>query len=123
MKKLAIGLLLGLSACAATAEPTNGEAKQGENGVLTMWDSNRQSWLNVEPFWLEYAKQNGGLTWGKTDSYPDYDKVNEGDKILIQLAQGNCLMEFFHSRWRRANDVRRWNDQVNNFGGCPHVFE
>ncbi|MBE8167201.1 MAG: hypothetical protein HAW66_02375 [Shewanella sp.] len=123
MKKLAIVLLLGLSACAATAEPTNGEVKQVDNGSLTMWNTNSQSWLSVEDFWVEYAKNNGGLTWGKTDVYPDYDKVNEGDKILIQLDQGTCLMQFFHSRWRIANDVRRWNDQINDFGGCPHVFE
>ena len=68
---------------------------------------------NVESFWMKYARSKGGLTWGKSASYPEYEKVKEGDTLLIQLKQGPCLMEFFHSRWRRANDVRRWDDSIN----------
>ncbi len=79
--------------------------------------------MNIEAFWLQYADSKGGLTWGKSSSYPDYDKVKEGDTLLIELEQGPCLMEFFHSRWRRANDVWRWDDSINAYGGCPHVFE
>ena len=30
---------------------------------------------------------------------------------------------FFHSRWRRANDVRRWNPQFNEVLGCSVVFD
>ena len=78
--------------------------------------------VDVETFWLSYAKSKGGLTWGKSTSYPEYEKVKEGDTILIQLNQGPCLMEFFHSRWRRANDVRRWDDSINDYGGCPYTF-
>ena len=43
--------------------------------------------------------------------------------MMVELAQGPCLMEFFHSRWRRANDVRRWDESHNEFGGCPYVFD
>jgi len=32
-------------------------------------------------------------------------------------------MEFIHERWRRANDVRRWDDAFNDYAGCPHVFD
>lgn len=32
-------------------------------------------------------------------------------------------MEFFHNRWRRANDVRRWDPLFNEHGGCPDVFK
>lgn len=77
----------------------------------------------IESFWLKYTNLKGGLTWGSTSQYPDYDKVKEGDTLLIQLDQGPCLMEFFHSRWRRANDVRRWGEPINAYGGCPHVFD
>ncbi|MFT6311170.1 MAG: hypothetical protein ACJAQS_001541 [Porticoccus sp.] len=78
--------------------------------------------MNVETFWLNYAKSKGGQSWGKSISYPEYEKVKAGDTILIQLKQGSCLMEFFHNRWRRANDVKRWNDTMNEYGGCPYVF-
>jgi hypothetical protein len=32
-------------------------------------------------------------------------------------------MALFHSRWRRANDVRRWDPKFNDYAGCPEVFE
>ena len=79
--------------------------------------------MDVEAFWQRYADSKGGLTWGKTDTYPEYAKVKEGDTIWIETAQGPCLMEFFHRRWRRANDVRRWDDTINAYGGCPYVFD
>lgn len=79
--------------------------------------------MDIETFWLDYANSKGGLTWGTSTVYPDYEKVKEGDTLLIQLEPGPCLMEFFHSRWRRANDVRRWDDSINAYGGCPFVFD
>ena len=80
-------------------------------------------WQSVDAFWRSYAAENGGLTWGVRTDYPDYEKVNEYDTMIIRLKQGECLMEFYHSRWRRANDVRRWNEDLNEYGGCPHVFD
>lgn len=79
--------------------------------------------VGVDKFWSDYATSKGGLTWGESTSYPEYEKVKEGDTLLIQLKQGPCLMEFFHSRWRRANDVKRWDDSINKYGGCPYIFE
>ena len=78
---------------------------------------------DVEKLWRSYAATVEGFNWGSRSTYPEYDKVKEGDILLIQLKQGNCLMEFFHSRWRRANDVRRWHESINNYGACPHVFD
>ena len=78
---------------------------------------------DVETFWREYAGSKGGLTWGPSDVYPEYSRVEEGDTLMIQLEQGVCLMEFFHNRWRRANDVRRWHDSINEYGACPYVFD
>ncbi|MCG8669017.1 MAG: hypothetical protein MI867_06355 [Pseudomonadales bacterium] len=108
-----IGLLVVAGAgCAATP----GTQAKSETVV---WNPG----VDVEAFWQDYAKTKGGLTWGKSSSYPEYEKVKEGDTLLIQLEQGPCLMEFFHSRWRRANDVRRWDPSINEYGGCPYVFE
>lgn len=86
-------------------------------------DVDWKSGTDIENFWAEYANSKGGLTFGETSNYPEYSKVKEGDTLLIKLAQGNCLMEFFHGRWRRANDVRRWDDSINAYGGCPYVFD
>lgn len=82
-----------------------------------------QQGVDIEKFWQRYVKANGGLTWQESTEYPDYSKVSEGDTFLVKLPQGTCLMEFFHSRWRRANDVRRWDDSVNEYGACPYVFD
>jgi len=78
---------------------------------------------DIETFWHQYVDSKGGLTWGTSKTYPEYQQVKEGDTILIVLDQGPCLMEFFHSRWRRANDVRRWDESINAYGGCPYVFD
>ncbi len=66
---------------------------------------------------------NGGLTWGERDTYPEYSLVKERDLLIIKLDSGSCLMEFFHGRWRRANDVRRWDTKFSDVAGCPRVFE
>ena len=106
------------------AIPFNALASEQElaNPALEVQELVWADGMDVETFWLNYAKSKGGLTWGKSTSYPEYEKVKEGDTILIQLNQGPCLMEFFHSRWRRANDVKRWDDSINEYGGCPYVF-
>ena len=46
----------------------------------------------------------------------------DADSALVEVEQGSCLMEFFHNRWRRANDVRRWDDKMNTVAGCAYVF-
>lgn len=119
--KLAIAaLLISVSSLAIAAE--NGEVRES-NGKMQMWEQSSKQWVDVETFWHIFATQRGGLTWGVTDAYPEYGKVKEHDLMIIKLKQGNCLMEFFHSRWRRAQDVRRWDAKVNEYGGCPHVFD
>lgn len=82
-----------------------------------------QSGMDIEQFWQKYTKSKGGLTWGQSKIYPDFTKVKEGDTFMVEVEQGICLMEFFHNRWRRANDVRRWEDSINTYGGCPFVFD
>lgn len=83
------------------------------------WDGKE----NVELFWQRYIASKGGLTWGRSSEYPDYDKVKEGDTFMVELKQGSCLMEFFHGRWRRANDVWRWGEAMNEYAACPYVFD
>lgn len=106
-------IIIFLTACHAF----NAENTASSNTVT--WEQG----MDVEVFWSDYATSKGGLTWGESDTYPEYNKVKEGDTFLVQLKQGPCLMEFFHNRWRRANDVRRWDDSMNTYGGCPHVFD
>lgn len=82
-----------------------------------------QPGTDVEIFWSKYTESKGGITFSQSSKFPKYEAVKEGDTFLIKLKQGLCLMEFFHSRWRRANDVRRWHDSINSYGGCPYVFD
>ena len=77
--------------------------------MLVAWDAKKRSWVSIEQFWLNYAAANGGLTWGQSDQYPPYAQVKEYNTFMAEVPGGMCLMEFFHSRWRRANDVRRWD--------------
>ncbi len=88
-----------------------------------IWNSDKNQWQEIEKFWLEYADSRGGLTWGRGETYPKYEDVNEFDTFMVELEEGPCLMEFFHRRWRRANDVRRWNPVINHYAGCPYVFK
>lgn len=113
--------------CAMGPPPTCGAVAQHgdvrEEPNLQAWDEPGKAWLGMEAFWQAYTQRNGGLTWERSAEYPEYSKVKEHDTFLVQLPQGVCLMEFFHTRWRRANDVRRWNPAFNEYGGCPYVFD
>lgn len=128
MKSLAITLFT-LVALNLSAQEDYSGATQVADGKINLyegtphaWDSEKKAWVTVEQFWLNYAARNGGLTWGRGADYPPYEQVNEYDTFMVELPSGPCLMEFFHSRWRRANDVRRWDEAFNQYGGCPKVF-
>ena len=101
----------------------NGEVKLNEKNQQVAWDEDEKKWIGLEQFWRNYANKNGGLTWGQSTTYPKYEDVKEFDLFMVELESGLCLMEFFHERWRRANDVRRWDDAFNAYGGCPDVFK
>ena len=107
MKTFCLVLLtLLFIACRSEALPPgerDGELSQQADGVLLAWDSEGGEWVKPEAFWERYAARRGGLTWGKRDDYPPYAEVDELDTMIIELESGPCLMEFFHSRWRRAN--------------------
>lgn len=122
MKRLIQGVMLStiLFSTALFAEE-NGEV-QMKNGMEKAWHEKSQQWLGLEAFWRTYAKENGGLTWGQGRNYPNYSDVKEYDLFMVELDSGLCLMEFYHERWRRANDVRRWDDKFNEFSACPVVF-
>lgn len=102
--------------------PKNGQLYES-NSTIEAWDATTAEWVTPETFWLRYAERSDGKFWGRTSIYPRYADVSEYDTILIELDKGVCLMEFFHQRWRRAQDVRRWDSAFNRFGGCPYVFD
>lgn len=119
-----MSLLMALNASAAHGESgdRNGQIRDHDGEPLA-WSAENEQWLSPLDFWKAYAESQGGITWGTTSEYPEYNKVKEFDTILIEVKGGYCLMEFFHNRWRRANDVRRWDPKFNDYAGCPHVFD
>ena len=118
-----ITLALALPATAERPEtPRNGQVYETATGA-EVWDEKLQGWRTPEQFWLDFANTNGGRFWGSSAEYPPYREVSEHDTLLIELTQGPCLMYFFHTRWRRAQDVRRWDPAFNDLLGCPHVFD
>ncbi len=122
--KIPIALIMIIfSLNALSQEPVHGELTAVNGDTYKIWSKNSNKWLDIESFWIEYANTKGGLTWGKSTRYPEYSKVKENETLIIQLEEGSCLMEFFHKRWRRANDVRRWNEKLNSIAGCPNVFD
>ncbi len=123
MKILVLSVLILFSFNCFSQEPKQGDLKSNSEGFLVIWSSASNNWLDIESFWIEYTNQNGGLTWGQSDQYPEYSKVKEKDTLMIETKDGICLMEFYHQHWRRANDVRRWNDEINGYAGCPYVFD
>lgn len=120
--KWILTVLLVLSS-QTVAQTADGQIKTDTEGARLAWDVTEQQWVTLEQFWLNYAQRRGGLTWGRGNRYPPYDQVSELDTFLVETEYGPCLMEFFHTRWRRANDVRRWDPAFNEYAGCPHVFE
>ncbi len=104
------------------SNPRDGQVFVLHEGFVA-YDARQKRWVEPVEFWRSYAQGRGGLTWGQSDTYPNYGQVSERDLFLVELESGLCLMEFWHSRWRRANDVRRWGPEFNEFGGCPDVFK
>lgn len=121
MRRLLLTAVLACMSGTASAA-TNGEVRQNASGAPEVWHAASQAWVGVEIFWERFAVAEGGLTWGRSSTYPPFEKVKEHDLFLVELEQGPCLMEFFHNRWRRANDVRRWDDKMNAVAGCANVF-
>ena len=121
---LLIGLALSLCANAQGPEqPADGQLSERAGRVLA-WSADRSDWIAPEAFWLDYARANTlGKFWGRRADYPAYKEVSEHDTLLIELDAGPCLMYFYHERWRRAQDVRRWDPGFNDLLGCPHVFD
>jgi len=114
--------LLSTFGLVAQVIPQDGEIRQ-YHGELQAWDLEQKRWLSPEGFWKAFALRKGGLTWGESRDYPDYAEVKEHDTLLLELDSGKCLMEFFHGRWRRANDVWRWDNAFNRYGACAKVFD
>lgn len=120
---LSFTLATCLVASALQAEPPAHGALQGSDNHRQAWNATTGQWVTVEAFWLHYANRNPAKYWGRSASYPPYGEVGEHDTVLIEVAGNVCLMEFFHSRWRRAQDVRRWDAAFNTHGACPDVFK
>ena len=123
-----IALLLVVSLPTLAAEPPAGGERDGQvfalaDGDFLAWDEVQASWLAPLEFWRGFAARERGRNWGEGDTYPTYRDVEEHDTFLVHTANGPCLMYFFHTRWRRANDVWRWDDAFNRYGGCPTVFD
>jgi len=104
-----------------TVQKQHGEVIE-ESGVTMAWNQHQGVLQSPVEFWLSHAKFIDSAYWGESTAYPKYDDVKEHDTFLVRVPSGVCLMEFFHQRWRRANDVRRWDDKFNNLEGCADVF-
>ena len=122
---IAVATLFMLIATSHAEQPENphdGQIYQSTSGPQ-VWHARSGTWVGPETFWLDYASENQGRFWGRGSNYPPYREVSEHDTILIEVEAGPCLMYFFHRRWRRAQDVRRWDPAFNDIGGCPRVFQ
>lgn len=127
MKKLLCLLFVStLVACSSDPAQHHSGPRHGElrgTTLISAWDANRQVWVSPESFWLSDANARGGLTWGQGTTYPNYNDVSEFDSFIVELPQGVCSMTFYHSRWRRSNDVWRWDEGHNQYSACPYVFD
>ncbi|MEM9207925.1 MAG: hypothetical protein AAGA61_01660 [Pseudomonadota bacterium] len=125
---LIITLLFGAHVSAAQTEPEDAGERDGQvasqsDGEFLAWDAVSAEWLSPVAFWRAFAARERGRNWGEGQDYPAYGDVREHDAFLVHTANGPCLMYFFHTRWRRANDVWRWGPEFNLYGGCPTVFD
>ena len=118
-------MLLAAMLTATAQEPASrdGQVRPLADGGFVAWDAVEGEWLAPLEFWRNFAARARGRAWPSGTDYPPYDLVSEHDTFLVQTADGPCLMYFFHTRWRRANDVWRWGDAFNRYGGCGTVFD
>lgn len=116
-------VIWGLWAGTISAQEHGSIHGEGGPDSLWVWQAESQQWLTITEYWQWFAGQTGAKHWGSATGYPQYDQVNESDTLLLQLEQRPCLMQFFHAWWRHANDVQRWDDKYNHYGGCPYVFD
>lgn len=134
MKKLLTLTFILVSALFFSACVSNTSVKKDSNelyhGKVVVKDKKQQAWdeqdkkfVSLEEFWRNYAQRSGGLTWGQSTTYPPYNQVKEFDLFMVEIDGKVCLMEFFHERWRLANDVRRWDPAFNEYSACPKVFD
>lgn len=107
---------------AADAGQRDGEIRSLSDGSWQSWDAVVGLWLAPQKFWESYAARGPGHYWGRLTELPNYQRSREFDTFIFETPQGSCLMEFFHQRWRRANDVRRWDERYNQYSGCGQVF-
>ncbi len=98
----------------------NGQTRLHNDGFI-VWDTQADSWVKPEQFWANYASRKGSRNWGTATTYPPRAKTQPHDVVTIVTPEGVCLMEFYHSRWRRANDVWRWSQRFSNYAGCANV--
>jgi len=118
-----LSLLLVSTFSWSADEKANGFVKTNSLGELTAWSSVQARWVSLDDFWANYSRNNKNRHWGTSTKYPDYAEVQEFDTFLVQTSSGTCLMEFFHTRWRRSNDVNRWDEKFNDYSGCANAFE
>lgn len=123
MRVLIIFILCFCVSSIQAQEREHGFVNVSASGEHQVWNGANNEWNSVALFWQHFTKTNEGKAWGRISEYPNYDEVNEFDTLIITLKDGACLMQFYHSRWRRANDVQRWDDAFNKYGGCPYVFD
>ena len=127
MKLNLFALLLIAAAAAAdiNGQPgeRDGQVQALDGGRFVAWDATTSQWLAPVDFWRNFAARERGKNWGGGTEFPPYSQVNEHDAFLYEHESGPCLMYFFHTRWRRANDVWRWGDAFNEYGGCANVFD
>lgn len=119
-----VACLLWLAGVAQAATPplSDGAARAAGAG-FEVFDAAAGRWVAPEAFWNAYVQRTGARHWGRGADYPPYAEVAEFDTFLVEIEGQVCLMQFFHQRWRLANDVRRWNDRFNDYGACPRVFD
>jgi hypothetical protein len=115
-------LALLASSAAVAAPPADGSVR-ALGATFEAYDEATATWLAPEAFWDAFAHRAGGRDWGRGSEYPPYAEVGEFDTFRVEIAGQACLMQFFHSRWRRANDVQRWDDRFNQHAACPRVFD
>ena len=122
MKIFIIFIICLMVTSVQAAEHDHGFVSKSSTGQPQAWHANKSEWLSIDSFWQDFAKNNNTKSWPISETYPNYADVSELDTFTVKLEEGTCLMQFYHSRWRRANDVQRWDDAFNDYSACPYVF-
>ncbi|MEM9386371.1 MAG: hypothetical protein AAGA68_15040 [Pseudomonadota bacterium] len=104
----------------APALPANGEARDDPEtrAGFRVYFAPLGIWLEPDVFWYRWADEKKAFLWNGSEQPPEGPEVEEGHMVIVERADGPCLLVRKDKRWRKAGTVYGWGERLRAYGGC-----